>query len=271
VAQKSAKKTTRKKSAAKPRSKKAAAPATVVAQRKTEKGRNPLYVLIIMGLVTAIALMVNRYGVRDGVERGELKKKPDTANDEPSGKNKESADDRDLKGLKKEKAEKAEKKDKTGKADKREKDDHPAKKEAAERPGTGEVKVYFVKFDEKSERMYLAPVARNIPRGALLENTMKELIKGPTPAEKRKGHLTAVPSGLRVNSIRIKNRSAEIDFNGAIEQGASGSILINRIDQIVYTATQFPNINSVIIKINGKQKQTLGTDGLSIGGPLHRR
>jgi len=271
VAQKTAKKTTKKKAASKPRSKKAAVPTTAAAPRKADKGKNPLYVLVIMGLVTAIALMVNRYGLRQSVERGELKKKPVPVRDEPSQTKKELKDDRDLQESKKKKAEKAEKKDKIEKADKSEKPDRPAKKEAAERPDTEEVKVYFVKFNEKSEKMYLAPVARNVPRGSLLENTMKELIKGPTPSEKKKGHMTAVPSGLRVNSVRIKNRAAEIDFNGAIEQGASGSILINRIDQIVYTATQFPNVSSVIIKINGKQKQTLGTDGLSIGGPLHRR
>ena len=83
--------------------------------------------------------------------------------------------------------------------------------------------------------------------------------------------LTAVPHGLRVNGIRLKNGTAEIDFNGAIEQGAGGSVLINRIDQIVYTATQFPNVRSIVIKINGRPRQTLGMDGLSIGGPLHRR
>lgn len=271
MAQKTAKKTTKKKAAAKPRARKAAAPSTAAAPRKADKGRNPLYVLVIMGLVTAIALMVNRYGVREGIERGGLKKNHAPVSDRPSEIKKEAKEDSDLQESKKNKAEQAEKKDKAEKADKSGKTDRTVKKEAAERPGTDEVKVYFVRFNEKSEKMYLAPVARNVPGGALLENAMKELIKGPTPAEKKKGHLSAVPPGLRVNSIRVRNRSAEIDFNGAIEQGANGSILINRIDQIVYTATQFPNVKSVIIKINGKQKQTLGPDGLSIGGPLHRR
>ncbi len=273
MAQKTAKKTTKKKTAARPGSKKAAASSAAAAPRKAEKSKNPFYVLIIMGLVTAIALMVNRYGVRNDADRGGIQKKPVSTGIEST----DRKDERDVKDEKRKPAEKIEKKEKTEKAEKTEKGEKAEKtnlkekKEAAEKPAGDEVKVYFVKLNEKSEKMYLAPVARNVPRGGLLENTMKELIKGPTQSEKKKGHLTAVPAGLRVNSIRIRNGSAEIDFNSAIEQGASGSILINRIDQIVYTATQFPNVKSVIIKINGKQKQTLGTDGLSIGGPLHRR
>ncbi len=267
MAQKTAKKTSKKKTAARPKSRPAAA-STTAAPRKAVKSKNPLYVLVIMGLVTAIALMVNRYAMHDEAGRGQIKKKQDRTGTEMTSRPIDQKDDRDSRDDKKKKTEKIEKKDRIEKA---EKPDPPVKKEAAERLDTNEVKVYFVKLNEKSEKMYLTPVVRNVPHGALLENSMKELIKGPTQSEKKKGHLTAMPTGLRVNSIRIRNSSAEIDFNGAIEQGASGSILINRIDQIVYTATQFPNVKSVIIKINGKQRQTLGNDGLSIGGPLHRR
>ncbi len=264
MAKKTAKKTSRKKTVPKTRPKAAMSSSNAAAPRKTGKGKNPLYVLIIMGLVTAIALMVNRYTVRDDADRGAPKKKPvHTVSDSMDKK-----DDRDLREEKKKKAERQDNKEKIEKADKT---GPTEKKQAADKPDSEEVKVYFVRLNEKSEKMYLSPVVRNVPRGSLLEHSMKELIKGPTQTEKKKGHLTAVPTGLRVNGIRIKNRSAEIDFNGAIEQGASGSILINRIDQIVYTATQFPNIKSVTIKINGKTRQTLGTDGLSIGGPLHRR
>jgi spore germination protein GerM len=270
VAKKTVKKTTKKKTVSKSRPKKAAASPPAAAPRRAEKGKNPLYVLIIMALVTAIALMVNRYSMRDEGVKNKHKKNPIPISVESKDK-KDDGETRDEKKKAPDKKVKAEKTERIEKAEKAEKREGAEKKEGAEKPPAEEVKVYFVKLNEKSEKMYLAPVTRTVNGGSLLENTMKELIRGPTAAEKKKGHLTAVPSGLRVNSVKIKNRSAEIDFNGAIEQGAGGSILINRIDQIVYTATQFPNVKSVVIKINGKQRQTLGTDGLSIGGPLHRR
>jgi len=264
VPKKTVRKTTKKKTTAKAMPKKAAVPSPAAVPRMAEKGKNPIYVLIIMALVTAIALMVNRYSLRDEGEKDKPKKKPLPVSIE-------TQDRKDDREKREEKETSPDKKEKIEKAQKKERREPSEKKETTDKPAAEEVKVYFVKLNEKSEKMYLAPVARTVRGGPLLENAMKELIRGPTSAEKRKGHLTAVPAGLRVNSVKIRNQSAEIDFNGAIEQGATGSILIHRIDQIVYTATQFPNVKSVVIKINGKQRQTLGTDGLSIGGPLHRR
>ncbi len=80
-----------------------------------------------------------------------------------------------------------------------------------------------------------------------------------------------MPAGLRVRSVTVKHRIAEIDFNSAIEENAAGSILIGRLDQIVYTATELGGVDSVVIKINGRRRQFIGSDGLSIGGPMHRR
>lgn len=79
-----------------------------------------------------------------------------------------------------------------------------------------------------------------------------------------------MPSNLKIRNIDIKGKTAEIDFNSAIEEGAAGDILLKRIQQIVHTATQFDDVDSIIIKINGQRRKTIGGDGLSIGGPLRR-
>jgi spore germination protein GerM len=42
--------------------------------------------------------------------------------------------------------------------------------------------------------------------------------------------------------VSIINNIAFINFNSALEEGAAGNILMNRLDQIVYTATQFDNV-----------------------------
>ena len=257
MARKTTKKTTRKRSPA--RSKADAGKSTKsTAAKAAGKSRGPIYVLVIMGLMTAIALMLNRYSIRQ-----EPQKEPTSEHSET-----EQAPVRD----KTEKEElREERKGRSENTEKAAQSESLEKEQQAKTPVKEEVKIYFVKFNEKSEKMLLTPVTRKVGREMPLEHTIRELIKGPSTTEKKKGLLTAVPSNLRVNGIRLKNGIAEIDFNGAIEQGAGGSVLINRIDQIVYTATQFPQVKSVVIKINGRPRQTLGTDGLSIGGPLHRR
>jgi germination protein M len=261
VAKQKAKSTTKKKTgtAAKKPASSAKKPKAAASTRPPEKGRNAAYVLVIMGLVTALAVLFGKfYAPRKGdviqpqEEKAAADKKEEKRN-KPAGTT-ETEKKRPDREAREEKIQK-----------------EPEKKVTPVKQPAETVKVYFVALNEKTDKMYLAPVTRKVTGEPLLENTLRELVRGPTTAEKKKGLLTAIPAELKINGIRIRNKTAEIDFSGAIEHGAAGSILINRIDQIVYTATQFSGVSSVIIKINGKTRQTLGADGLSISGPLHRR
>ena len=229
---------------------------------RAAKSRNSAYILIIMVLVTALVLLVNRFYV---ITEHAQKKNHSRLIDAEGRNNKAE--------LKKESEGTHEKSDKQIKREPTDASviETSEKETQIYKPAVEEIKLYFIQFNEKTEKMYLSPVVRKVEKKSVLENTIKELIKGPTPLEKKKGLLSAVPPDLKLNNVRIKNRIAELDFNGVIERGASGSILLNRIDQIVYTATQFPTINSIIIKINGRNQQSLGSDGLSIEGPLQRR
>jgi spore germination protein GerM len=229
---------------------------------KTAKGRNPAYVLIIMILLTSLALLVNKIYDKTATDpkkdhhRGEEGMGPGNISDSK----KES-------GRKQDVADVPDKTDSRGAPTK----DNSAADLQIEKPSTEEIRLYFIRFNEKTEKMYLFTVVRKVDKRSILENTMRELIKGPSASEKKKGLLSAVPPDLRLNGVRVKHNTAELDFNGAIERGAGGSVLLNRVDQIVYTATQFPSVKSVVIKINGRKRLTLGSDGLSIEGPLHRR
>jgi spore germination protein GerM len=133
-----------------------------------------------------------------------------------------------------------------------------------------DVLLYFLQFDEKTEKVYLKTVKRKLSDKQILLQTINQLIKGPSLYEEGKGYITAVPQNLRLRSVTINGKIAEIDFNNAIEEGATGDILLKRIQQIVYTATQFEDVDSIIIKIDGQRRKTIGGDGFSISGPLKR-
>ncbi len=220
-------------------------------------GNGPFYVLIIIILVTVIVLLLNKFYengkfnisyLKNASEKGEsVKDKGQNAKDKISS-DKES--------------------DKTGK----DKDLHPEEKKIEDKASASdkEVSLYFLKLDDKSEKIYLSTVKRKLKDKQLLSLTLEQLIKGPSAYEQSKGYITAVPSHLKIRGIEIKGKTAEIDFNGVIEEGAAGDILLKRIQQIVNTATQFDTVDSIIIKINGKRRSTIGGDGFSIGGPLRR-
>lgn len=114
------------------------------------------------------------------------------------------------------------------------------------------------------------PVVRTVNAHTPVKSALEELAKGPTANEEKKGLVNAVPSTLKVIDVSIINNIAFINFNSALEEGAAGNILMNRLDQIVYTATQFDNVEGIHILVNGQRKRFLGSDGISVAGPLRR-
>jgi spore germination protein GerM len=252
-----------KKSKKKPAAKSASKKSTKTSVPRNSGGNNgPFYVLIIIILITVIVLLLNRF-----YENGKFTI--------PYAKNisEKFNSDKDKSDSSKEKSD-----DKVSPADPEKEKDKEAKesKDADKKPddiisaADKEVSVFFLKLDEKSEKIYLSTVKRKVSDKQLLSSALDQLIKGPTSSEQNKGYITAVPSRLKIRSIDIKGKTAEIDFNGVIEEGAAGDILLKRIQQIVHTATQFDTVDSIIIKINGQRRKTIGGDGYSIGGPLRR-
>ncbi len=249
-------KKTKKKSPAKAAPKKGVKTST---PQNSGGGNGPFYVLVIIILITVIVLMLNRFYENGKFTIPYLKtvsEKIQPVKDKSEKLKEKSADNKS--------SENAEK-------DSKSKDKITAVEEKKdEKISDKDVTLFFLKLDEKSEKIYLSTVKRKLPDKQLLSLTLEQLIKGPTQYEQNKGYITAVPAHLKIRSIDIKGKTAEIDFNGVIEEGAAGDILLKRIQQIVNTATQFETVDSIIIKINGQRRSTIGGDGFSISGPLRR-
>jgi germination protein M len=255
MAAKSSGNSSRKKTGAKNKTKLSKSARASARSTRPARGRGPVYMLVILGLLTVLVLMLNKFAERTVPAS---KKDRDTSS-APEDLKKHAGPGG------------SENTQMTDVVHEKESNNAPGGRALKETNARENTKIYLIKLDERTEKMYLSSVPRRVGTKSILESTMRELIKGPTPLEKKRGYLTAVPRDLRLNGIRLKNRTVELDFSSAIERDATGSILLNRIDQIVYTATQFPGVTGVIIKINGKKRETLGADGLSIGGPLQRR
>jgi spore germination protein GerM len=221
---------------------------------KNNTDKTPIFVLAIMALLTVIIIMlINDY--KTGKKIG----KSDTDNTKEFITKKGTKDNKIIKEkVNKEIAEE----------NKNIKEKVVPDKKEIER---SEFLIYLVRFNEDGNRMSLLPVKRNIKAESPLKATLNELIKGPNKTEKKKGLLTAIPDDLKIRNVQVIGRNAVLDFNSVIEENANGEILLTRIDQLVYTATQFEGIDSIIIKVNGKQKKFLGGDGLSVSGPIGRR
>jgi spore germination protein GerM len=243
--------------------------------KKSAAGNGPFYVIVIIILITIIVLLINKFYEggkfqlsfpKFSTEKIVPPKEPVLSIENiPADSNSQSSSYADKKN-ENNTAPKIEDKNESKNEDKNSNE----KKGEAGIAESREVSLYFLQFDEKSEKVYLKSVKRKLSDKQILSQTLNQLIKGPSPYEEGKGYITAVPSHLKVRSVTINGKSAEIDFSNAIEEGATGDILLKRIQQIVYTATQFEDVDSIIIKINGERRKSIGGDGFSISGPLKR-
>jgi spore germination protein GerM len=237
---------------------------------KNKSDKTPIYVLAIMALLTVIIIMlINNYNAGKKIEiNDDGNKKESIVKKETEPKKIKNELAKEIaKEIAKEKVTKEEVTKETKNSKEKIVTDKPDKKETPH----SEFLIYLVRFNENGNRMSLLPVKRNIKAESPLKDTLNELIKGPNKTEKKKGLLTAIPDDLRLRNVQVVGKNAVLDFNEAIETNANGEILLTRIDQLVYTATQFEGVEGVIIKVNGKQKRFLGGDGLSVSGPIGRR
>lgn len=138
-------------------------------------------------------------------------------------------------------------------------------KAQAAKSSTIKLKVYFVKNEK------LVAVDRYVPRTNMVGTaSLKSLLVGPTAAEQKAGFSTAIPAGTKLRGLSIKNKVATVDLTGKFATGGGTLSMYQRLGQIVYTITQFPTVDSVKIRLDGKDLRALGGEGLLIPSPIDR-
>ena len=133
------------------------------------------------------------------------------------------------------------------------------------------VKVYFTKITD--DKLYLCTVNRSVDyKDAPLTETLNMLLQGPTSSEDNQDIVTNIPTGTRLLGATVKNGIAYLNFSSEFENNHYGKeATIYQLEQIVYTATEFGNVDKVQFLIEGKRTDYLGGEGIIIGEPLGRK
>jgi germination protein M len=130
---------------------------------------------------------------------------------------------------------------------------------------TTTLRVYFSR-DEK-----MAAAARVIPKTSQTgAAAMAALLKGPTDEEKAAGMVTCVPEGTTFLGLDIKSGVATVNLSQEYSSGGGSLSMFTRLAQVVFTLTQFPSVDGVRFKLDGKLIDTLGGEGIIIDEPLDR-
>ena len=132
--------------------------------------------------------------------------------------------------------------------------------------------VYFMQLDRDDNILpHPVKVNRKLPvSSSPLQDSLNALLAGPTSEEKRSGLDSFIPQNSRILSIQIRNNTAFISFNEEFQWNAGGDEGITaQLKQIVWTATEFPNVHNVQILINGKKIDFI-SENISIENPIGR-
>lgn len=87
------------------------------------------------------------------------------------------------------------------------------------------------------------------------------------------GFGASVPAGLVVNSVVVSPevRLVTVDFAPQFLRGAGGLLAdFTMLNQIVYTATQFGELESVLFTVEGRPVDQFGSEGLDLSEPVGR-
>ncbi len=130
--------------------------------------------------------------------------------------------------------------------------------------------LYFVFHDgSKGElRRVIRPVYYS---DSPLTDTLKALLEGPSSQELNQNLITLVPRDASIRSVAVRDRVAYIDMTEAFRFNAFGFEGAElQLQQIIFTATEFPTVDKVQFLIEGVKQQYLNPEGLYIGKPLGR-
>ncbi len=120
---------------------------------------------------------------------------------------------------------------------------------------------------------FLVPVHRELPpRAGVARGALEQLFGGPTSDEAKSIHAisSAVPEGTEVLGITISGGVATVDLSEEFESGGGSASVLGRLAQLVFTMTQFPTVDSVVLQIEGETVEEFASEGVVIDGPLTR-
>jgi Sporulation and spore germination len=127
----------------------------------------------------------------------------------------------------------------------------------------GSNRIYLLARDGAEQP--LRTVQRNTDNDA--QTLIAELISGPNPGELDAGLSTAIPSTLELHSVRVDDGVVEVEVSDALFD-LSGSELTQAVAQLVFTASEIPGAESVLIRVDGATQEWPDGSGAQHRGPL---
>lgn len=128
-------------------------------------------------------------------------------------------------------------------------------------------KVFFVRGQQFVARTRIVG-----PGNQSYAKAMRALLAGPTSVERRSGIDTTIPRGTKLDSLGVQDGAASIALARRPNKPTPSEVSARpaRAAQIVYTLTAFPDVERVLIKMNGRPWASFASSRLTLKDPRGR-
>lgn len=126
----------------------------------------------------------------------------------------------------------------------------------------------FAVYLVRGERV--SPVRRTVARTtAPARAALAALLRGPTAAESRHGYTTAIPA-TTLRGVSLASGVLVVDLGRSFGSGGGSVSMLLRVAQVVDTATQFPTVDRVAFRLDGRRVAAIGGEGVIVWPPVGR-
>jgi spore germination protein GerM len=130
--------------------------------------------------------------------------------------------------------------------------------------------LYFTQIDSDGAILRVKTIRSLAVSDSPMVDALGALISGPDAEEKRRGMVSLIPQGARILNATVRGSTAYISFSEEFQYNTYGvEGYAAALKQLVWTATEFPNVRDVQILIEGRRVDYLG-EGIWIGSPVSR-
>lgn len=106
--------------------------------------------------------------------------------------------------------------------------------------------------------------ARLVGTPAVARGALEALLDGPDAVERGIGMLTTIPVGTQLLDLAVSGGVATVDLSREFEESSGSHAERFRVAQVVFTLTQFDNIDRVMFRIDGIDRAEIMSHGIPV-------
>ena len=138
-------------------------------------------------------------------------------------------------------------------------------------PSARQRRIFFAAVSDAGEIAVTGVMRTMDDTTSPLTETLKTLFAGPVANEVDRGLTTMIPPAVTLNRVYVRERIAYIDVSESFRFNPLGREGLDvQLEQLVFSATEFPGVEMVQILIDGSRVDFLGPEGTYIGEPVGR-